>query len=93
MLDYEFVRVLYVIKSYGSFSKPILNSVISKFSLAEKAFISSVKCEYEHEQKKALSEIKKIKRCYDKNLKYLLMMKKLELYRILGKKKAHERFM
>ncbi len=88
MLDYEFVRVLHVIKSYGSFSKPILNSVISKFSWAEKAFISSVKCEYEHEQKKALSEIKKIKRCYDKNLKYLLMMKKLELCRILGKKKS-----
>ena len=88
MIDYEFVRVLHVIKSYGSFSKPILNSVISKFTWAEKAFISSVKYEYEHEQKKALSEIKKIKRCYDKNLKYLLMMKKLELCRILGKKES-----
>ncbi len=88
MLDYEFVRVLHVIKSYGSFSKPVLNSVISKFTWAEKAFISSVKYEYEHEQKKALSEIKKIKRCYDKNLKYLLMMKKLELCRILGKKES-----
>jgi hypothetical protein len=78
-----------MIKSHGSFSKPFLNFIISNSNLskAERAFILCVKYDYDYDREKALSEIRKIKDCHDKNLKFLLMMKKLELYRSLGRRK------
>lgn len=89
MLDYDFIRVFHMIKSHSSFSKPFLNFIISNSNLskAERAFILCVKYDYDYDREKALSEIKKIKDCHDKNLKFLLMMKKLELYRNLGRRK------
>ncbi|MGC8545819.1 MAG: hypothetical protein ACP5NR_07720 [Athalassotoga sp.] len=89
MLDYNFIRVFNIIKSYSSFSKPFLNFIISNSNLskAERTFILCVKYDYDYDWEKALSEIKKIKDCHDKNLKFLLMMKKLELYRNLGRRK------
>lgn len=87
MLDYKFIRTLRTIQSHGSFSKPFLNANLSSFVKEERAFIMAVKYEYDSDRRKALREIKDgLRNCRDKNLKYLLMMKFLELARALGKR-------
>ena len=94
-MNYRFLEVIHIIKTYGSFSKPFLNESLDLFSISngERAFLNVLRCEYALDYREGLKEIQRGLRKYapDKNIKFLFCVKKLELLRRFGRYKQAEK--
>ncbi len=88
-LDYLFLSLIRVMRNHGSFSAPFINWMTKQsLSKGERHFIFSLKKQSANDLNGALDEIKEgLESCSDKNTTYILLMKKLELLRRLGRGK------
>ncbi|WP_036225327.1 hypothetical protein [Mesoaciditoga lauensis] len=93
-MNYRFLSLLRVIKKHGSFSYPFISYALENlhFSRAEIAWLKSIKYEGMYLYRLAMDEVKNgLSACSDNNLKFLLLSKKLELLRFLGRNKMADR--